>query len=203
MLTVLLVGGRGRSRTVAAGVLLRTALAEYRSRIAVGMVGSDRDAGGEVDPEVIAALTRRGAEAPDIGPLPDRPLRPVDVQLADLVLTMEREHRARVVEAAPEALRRTFCLREFAALVRPPRTDTHPPGSLSPGGRFAVVVDSASDLRGIHGPPRSARDDAVPPIGRRLPLLGGTALGTLEDAVPRVAAGLTAALTVDHDPITG
>ncbi|MGJ9411577.1 hypothetical protein ACHAAC_02610 [Aeromicrobium sp. CF4.19] len=45
-----------------------------------------------------------------------RPLLSVHVANADLILTATREHRGGVLELDPTALRRTFTLREFAAL---------------------------------------------------------------------------------------
>lgn len=46
-----------------------------------------------------------------------RAFAPALAERADLVLTMERGHRAIVLERAPRALRRTFTLREAAAVL--------------------------------------------------------------------------------------
>lgn len=46
-----------------------------------------------------------------------REFSPEMVRSADLVLTLERQHRATVLERAPRALRRTFTLREAAAVL--------------------------------------------------------------------------------------
>ncbi|WP_207500847.1 arsenate reductase/protein-tyrosine-phosphatase family protein [Klenkia soli] len=46
-----------------------------------------------------------------------RAFTPALAERADLVLTMERGHRAIVLEQAPRALRRTFTLREAAAVL--------------------------------------------------------------------------------------
>lgn len=60
-------------------------------------------------------------EARRLGVDPDRfrsrRLEAAHVEVADLVLTATREHRAGVLELAPTALRRTFTLREFATVA--------------------------------------------------------------------------------------
>lgn len=44
-------------------------------------------------------------------------LTPQDVECADLILTMERQHRSEVVHLAPRAFRRTFTMRELAKIA--------------------------------------------------------------------------------------
>lgn len=84
------------------------------------------------------------------------------IRAADLVLTMTREQRAAVVGAVPEAVRRTFTLREFAdladlvdlELVIPPDTGA---------GRLAALTADAPRFRSR----RSAgpHDDVADPYG--------------------------------------
>lgn len=67
-----------------------------------------------VDSMVVLELERLGARADDFAS------RAVDAQMvhdADLILTATRDQRAVVLGRHPEALRRTFTLREFAELV--------------------------------------------------------------------------------------
>lgn len=71
-----------------------------------------------------AAMFSRSAEAAQAaGADPDGfESRPLSARLLEgpaLVLTLEREHRAAVLDLAPALLRRTFTLREFERLVRP------------------------------------------------------------------------------------
>ena len=67
-----------------------------------------------VDSMVVLELERFGAKADGFAS------RAVDAEMvhhADLILTATREHRAMLLGRHPEALRRTFTLREFAELV--------------------------------------------------------------------------------------
>jgi protein-tyrosine phosphatase len=68
----------------------------------------------EMDESAAAELRRLGGDATGFT---SRRLREVDAANADLVLTADRDHRSAVLALAPEALRRTFTLREFAHLA--------------------------------------------------------------------------------------
>ena len=70
-----------------------------------------------MDVDAAAQLRRFG-----VGPVEFRS-RPITVEIiegSDLILTATRDHRAGVLSVCPAALRRTFTLREFDALVRTP-----------------------------------------------------------------------------------
>jgi protein-tyrosine-phosphatase len=67
-----------------------------------------------VDSMVVLELARLGHEATGHK---SRVLDVHHVEQADLVLTAAREHRASVLAISPQALRKTFTLREFAALI--------------------------------------------------------------------------------------
>jgi protein-tyrosine phosphatase len=98
-------------------------------------------------PDVVAFTARQ---------LPDR-----DVLLADLVLTMTREHRSTVLGDVPKALPTTFTLREFARLLRsadPSELATLP---RHPVERARGLVALARATRGTV-PAVSAEEDAVP-----------------------------------------
>ena len=83
------------------------------------------------------------------------------VQRADLVLTATREHRAAVVTLVPEALHKTFTLREFARLVA--HAGDLPPGG-DPADRARALVAQAAAQRGkVWTPPD--RDDVADPYG--------------------------------------
>jgi protein-tyrosine phosphatase len=78
------------------------------------------------------------------------------VQRADLVLTATREHRVAVVSLDPQALPRTFTLREFARLVRTLPAD--------PAALPANVVSAVAAARGSARVPPS-EDDVADPYG--------------------------------------
>jgi protein-tyrosine phosphatase len=67
-----------------------------------------------MDSMVVLELERLGARADGFA---SRALQAQMVDDADLVLTATREHRSEVLSRHPNALRRTFTLREFAELV--------------------------------------------------------------------------------------
>jgi protein-tyrosine phosphatase len=93
-------------------VLLRDQLDPDRFEIAsAGVWGWDA---APVDSMVVLELARLGHSVSDFR---SRPLRLHHVEEAALVLTAAREHRAEVLALSPQALRKTFTLREFAALV--------------------------------------------------------------------------------------
>ncbi len=71
-------------------------------------------AGAAMVPESAAHLDALGADAEGFRA---RQLLPAMVEQSDLVLAATRAIRSRVLEDAPSALRRTFTVREFAALL--------------------------------------------------------------------------------------
>jgi protein-tyrosine-phosphatase len=98
---------------------------------------------------------------PDVAAFTARQLPDRDVLLADLVLTMTREHRSTVLGDVPKALPTTFTLREFARLLRsadPSELATLP---RHPVERARGLVALARATRGTV-PAVSAEEDAVP-----------------------------------------
>jgi len=102
------------------------------------------------------------------------------VDAADLVLAMTEQHRSRVLELSPRAMRRTFTLREAARLVRLTS------GELELGAR--LVAARAQHPRG------DADDDIGDPIGQDL--------STFESVGADIAAALRPVLeaTLVHPP---
>jgi len=70
--------------------------------------------GAPMDPFAALELRRLGG---DQAGFHSRQLIPAHVEAADLVLTATAAHRSAVLSEAPEALRRTFTIRELAALT--------------------------------------------------------------------------------------
>jgi protein-tyrosine phosphatase len=93
-------------------ILFRDRLDPQRFEVAsAGVRGWDA---APVDSMVVLELARLGHEATGHE---SRALDVHHIEQADLVLTAAREHRASVLAMSPRALRKTFTLREFAALI--------------------------------------------------------------------------------------
>ncbi len=83
-------------------------------RFEVASAGVYALAGSPMSPEAAVHLEPYGASADGFTA---RQLVPPMVAEADLVLTATRDIRSRLLEESPGALRRTFTVREFAALL--------------------------------------------------------------------------------------
>ena len=85
-----------------------------------------------------------------------------DIECTDLILTMERQHRSKVVRVMPNALRRTFTMREFARIA-----ELTPDGDLSFDidenlvDRLKKLVDAAATNRGFAVPSARPEDQDV------------------------------------------
>jgi protein-tyrosine phosphatase len=104
-----------------------------------------------------------------------RQLAPEMIEQSDLVLTATRELRSQVLAEAPNALRRTFTILEFAALVE------H-----SEGGTAAELVRWAGAHRSLVG----NLDQDVPDPYRRGPEEHARAARAIDVAVQQIAKGL-------------
>ncbi len=93
---------------------LRHVLTDGTDRISLSSAGTQAVVGSGMHPDSALVLGGLGAEAGDFRA---RQLRPAHVADADLVLTMTRDHRRRVLQEAPRALARTFTVREAADLL--------------------------------------------------------------------------------------
>lgn len=110
--TILTVCTANICRSPLMEILLRDRLDPKRFEIASAGVRGWEDA--PIDSMVVLELARLGHEATRHH---SRALDVHHVEQADLVLTAAREHRAAVLAMSPRALRKTFTLREFAALI--------------------------------------------------------------------------------------
>jgi protein-tyrosine phosphatase len=104
-----------------------------------------------------------------------RQLAPEMIEQSDLVLTATRELRSQVLAEAPNALRRTFTILEFAALLE------H-----AEGGTPAELVKWAGAHRSMVG----AQEQDVPDPYRRGPEEHARAARALDAAVQQIAKGL-------------
>lgn len=93
-------------------ILLRRRLDSERFEVASAGVRGWPEA--PVDSMVVLELERLGARADGFT---SRALEAQMVDDADLILTATLDHRSEVLSRHPDALRRTFTLREFASLV--------------------------------------------------------------------------------------
>lgn len=90
------------------------------------------------------------------------------VEGADLILTMERDHRSEVVRLSPRALRRTFTLRELARIAEVvPDEDLAFEDDNGLLENLKVLVEAAAVNRGFALPFEDPRDeDVVDPYRR-------------------------------------
>ena len=110
----------------------------------------------ELDPDTVAAAASLGIE---IGDHRSRVLSPADVEAADLVLTMTREHLRHVVASVPTAWPKTFTLRELVRRA----------GPLAPAASMAAWLAAAgAERRTADLMQASADDDVTDPYRRGL-----------------------------------
>lgn len=160
---VLMVCTANQVRSAMAERVLRRDLGPLAAprRIEVRGAGTRTEDGRAMLPLAAAEMGRRGIDVSDFR---SRALTDQLVSLSDLVLTATREHRSTVLERVPLALKRTFTLREFAALVagvgtpgwgadpaaRPwhlPRASESTAAAAGPAPGDAVGDDAAAGLR--------------------------------------------------------
>jgi protein-tyrosine phosphatase len=175
---VLLVCEGNICRSPAAEILLRNGLGA-EAGVTVGSAGLAARVGEPVDEPVRRLLATRGFHA-DVAA---RQLVPDLARSADVVLTMTGAQRAAVVSLVPAVVRRTFVLREFAALARL----AGPLAATDPAGRMAALVEGAGRARALRGP---TADDDVPDPYRRGDGAHEHALGLVTEAVDHLLAVL-------------
>jgi protein-tyrosine phosphatase len=111
--------------------------------------------GRPVTPEIARLAARLGV---DTSGFRAHTLTPAEIRRADLVLGLDRGHRAAVVATVPQALGRTFTLRELARLL--PLVPAEHRAQLPERWRSAAVLASRR-RRPVAGDP--ACDDVVDP----------------------------------------
>lgn len=126
--------------------------------IEAGSAGIRPVLGHGIDKPMAAALRELGGTAD--GHVA-RPLVPEVVGASDLVLGATGEHRSRVLETVPQALRRTFTMREFVRLGTALPAMTGPPTVDQLRARVAEVAA----MRGQLPAQRPGADDIPDPFG--------------------------------------
>ena len=163
---ILFVCTGNRCRSPFAEVLARRLLDEkfgpvHAARFDVSSAGTQAVPGASIHPLTRAELVGLGLAGDEL--FPDSTLLSVDaIRSADLVLTAERAHRSIVVQLAPTALGKTFCLREFARLVASADCDGMPG---EPVALARAAVMAARDSRGLIPPVVPSEDDIADPMG--------------------------------------
>lgn len=140
---------------------------EVSSAGVMAMVGSP------MSPEAATLLSSYGGTAEDFV---SRQITPAMVRESDLILTATKDIRSRVLQEAPGALRRTFTVLEFAALL----------DVVGPGTSLTEVVASAGALRSS----AELADYDIPDPYRRGDDAHRLAAEMMEKAVGRIASGL-------------
>jgi protein-tyrosine-phosphatase len=140
--------------------LLGARLGPWAHAFAVHSAGVSAVRGHGMHEETRALLASR-RDHPDVAAFAARQLPDRDVLLADLVLTMTREHRSTVLGDVPRALPTTFTLREFARLLRSADRSALAALPRQPVERARALVTLARNTRGTV-PTVPAEEDAVP-----------------------------------------
>ncbi|WP_138946791.1 low molecular weight phosphatase family protein [Plantibacter sp. M259] len=118
------------------------------------------------------------------------------VSRQDVILTMTREHRSAVLRLCPEALRRTFSLREFARLL-----DTVDSGRLprARAARWMRLAPALAANRTSARLPDPTQDDVVDPFGQG-PEVFRRMASQIIPAVERIIAFERTSVEEDSEP---
>jgi protein-tyrosine phosphatase len=157
--------------------LLRARLDRDRFEVAsAGVRGWDRQ---PMDAMAAMELLRLGHSAETFR---SHPIDSYLVDSADLILTATRAHRSDVLSVNPKALRRTFTLREFAALC-----------DIVDGDHPRAMVAEAAKQRSM-----APADLDIGDPYRRSPEVHRTTADQIDTAVLTISDRLNALVAVDH-----
>lgn len=173
--------------------ILKTRLHPQDSdRFIVTSAGMEAIPGSRIDVLAHAELARRGL-AGSAAEFRARQLRPETAESADLVLTADRDHRSAVVRVAPAALRRTFCIREFARHIADlPLAEL----ASDPVDRATQLVELAAQCRGAITYATESEDTIPDPRGRSAAVHRGMA-DTIAEAMNSFVGRLTEPVVED------
>lgn len=137
---------------------------ELDQRILVRSTGTAALVGSGMDVQAAAQLVAHGG---DPSSFTARELSPALIAESDLVLTATRDHRGKVAQMSPSAMRRVFTLRDFAHLVAGIDGPRASAPALS-GSRAWVrqVTEKAAASRGLKPPLAPDLADIVDPYRR-------------------------------------
>ena len=137
--------------------------AEEAARFTVSSAGTNAALGEPMDPQSRAELADVGVDADEASDFRSHPVTAEAIEAADLILTADRNHRSTVVQLAPGALGKTFCLREFARLLSSLDLPDLPNDPVA-RARASVAVVRAG--RGLIPPVPREQEEVVDPLGR-------------------------------------
>jgi len=153
-----------RILTVCTGNICRSPIAErllqaelderHPGQFVVQSAGTGALVGYPIDPQMEGLVRALGGNPDNFYA---RQLSPETLKEQDLVLTLTREHRGRVVEMAPAMLKKTFTLREFARIVSSIESD----GLAHGANRWRAWIPKA--LRKRSAQKMHTEDDVIDP----------------------------------------
>lgn len=131
------------------------------SQLSAESAGTRAVYGAAMEPTAELVLRSLGGDGADFEA---RQLSAEMVTRADVILTMTRQHRTRVLNGSPRALSRTFTLREAQALLEQlPRSALSPPEDLD--RRCREIVAEMARQRASRNTTWARSDDIRDPIG--------------------------------------
>src|SRR6476620_248549 len=150
--------------------------------ITVSSAGTAAWEGSPAMPEAVEAAAERGV---DISGHVATRLRPGTAAVADLVLCMATEHRDQIASEEPQAVDRTFTLKELVRLL-----EGGARAEATPTARIAAAAAARADAaRADAGGSAHPDEDIADPLG--LPLDGYRAIATeLDDWIGRLVPAL-------------
>lgn len=173
---------------VCTGNISRSPVVEYLLKdclpgVEVRSAGVGAVVGAPVDPHMAPYLSERGL---DVAGFAARQLTPAMIGSADLILALTRQHRARILDLSPAAVRRTYTVREFARVLD--SLESVPIGE-TPAERLAAVLPLTAAGRSLAPRVSPAEDDIDDPY-RMGDAAYRRAQSEIQAAVDRIAARL-------------
>lgn len=186
-------------RSPLAEQLLRQALADI-PEVLVASAGTKAMVGSGMPHHSLELAHRHNVAQPENHV--SRQMTAGELESADIILAMDRDHRRTVAETTPKVARRVFTIREFARLadttsdddLRMEFTAERP---LSVAARLRTAVTAVALGRGMHPPLKDpSSDDVVDPYGQEVQVYQESA----EELIPAInstVAVLRRALVLD------